>query len=137
MKEEKEPTISDVLDAVNSFATRVEERFGMVDARFDQVDTRLDQVDARIDKVDIKIEKLDIKIDKVEENLTDRIDKMETRLVTKAYLDQKLAETTAEIGDRINRRYELDKAFKETVVSILQRNSLITPQELSQLKELI
>ncbi len=137
MIEEKEPTISVVLDAVNSFATRVEERFGMVDARFDKVDSRLDKVDSRLDQVDIKIEKLDKKIDQVEERLTDRIDKMETRLVTKSYLDQKLAEMTAEIGDRINRRYELDKAFKETVVGILQRNSLITPQELLQLKELI
>lgn len=71
----------------------------------------------------------------------DKIDEMEGRLatkfVTKAYLDDKLADQTSEIFLRLDRRQDKDRNFKEKLVGVISGHSLITPGEASDLKELI
>ena len=64
----------DTLSAVNDFANKVEERFNGVDKRFDGVDKRLDGVDKRL------------------ESLEQRVGHVENQMVTKDYLDNKLAD---------------------------------------------
>ncbi len=50
-KQSDEPTISDVLEAVQTFAESVEERFRGVGERFDRVDERFDRVEGDIERL--------------------------------------------------------------------------------------
>ena len=69
--------------------------------------------------------------------LTKHVSGMETRLVTKDYLDEKLANLGAEIGERINRWAEKERKFKEGLIELLERHQIGDAEELSHLRELI
>jgi len=74
--------------------------------------------------------KMNIKIDSLE-------GKLKTTMVSKAYLDDKLADLSSELGDRIYRKNELDKSFKKEVIIIFKKNSLCNTEEIERLNELI
>ena len=63
--------------------------------------------------------------------------RMETRLVTKAYLDDKLADLTSELGDRIYRHDNKERTFKSELILYLDENRAIKPEQTKRLKELV
>jgi len=58
-------------------------------------------------------------------------------MVTKDYLDDKLADLGAEIGARINRRLEREIAFKKELIDSLKRHSVIDQGEIERLEQLV
>lgn len=79
------------------------------------------------------------RVDEIEKSMATKKDLagLETRLVTKSYLDDKLANLGAEIGARINRLMERERAFKKEVVELLKRHSLADAAEIEKLESLI
>ena len=67
----------------------------------------------------------------------DRLAKMECRLVTKSYLDDKLANVVSEIGERINRVKDKGKLFNRKLVNYLDKHTVFETSEINELKELI
>jgi hypothetical protein len=63
--------------------------------------------------------------------------RLATKFVTKEYLDNKLADQTAEIFERLERRHNKDRNFKEKLVVTLSGHSVINKGEAGDLKELI
>ncbi|MCR4278291.1 MAG: hypothetical protein NUV81_00060 [bacterium] len=83
-----EPTNSEILHSINSlaeamqdFATNVDERFNSVDERFNSVDQRFNSVDQRFDGIDKRLDSMD-----------SRLTRVEATMVTKEYLDDKLSD---------------------------------------------
>ena len=56
---ENQPTIQDVLEAINSFAGNVENRFVKIDEKFDKIDERFVKIDEKFDRIDEKFAKSD------------------------------------------------------------------------------
>ncbi len=69
--------------------------------------------------------------------LEKRVDKIEALMVTKDYLDHKLADLGAEIGARINRKVEREQTFKRLLIDSLKNHSILDSLEISKLEELI
>jgi hypothetical protein len=67
----------------------------------------------------------------------DDLAKTECRLVTKSYLDDKLANVISEIGKRINGVKEKGKVFNEKLVGYLDKHMVFETSEIDELKELI
>ncbi len=63
--------------------------------------------------------------------------KTECRLVTKSYLDDKLADAISEIGKRINGVKEKGKVFNQKLVAFLDKHTVFETGEINELKELI
>lgn len=78
-----------------------------MDQRFDQVDQRFDQVDQRFDR------------------LEGRVDRIEATMVTKDYLDDKLADLR---GDMVVLVRKEDKKL-DTLVEILTHKNIISEHE--------
>ncbi len=74
-----EPTISEVLESVNGLSTNIDERFEGIDKRFDAVDKRFDGIDKRFERMET------------------RLTKIEATMVTKDYLDDKLADLRGDL----------------------------------------
>jgi len=113
-----EPTISDVLEAVNNFSTRVDERFDRIEGRLDGVEGRLDRVDGRFDKVDERFGSLESDVAHIK-----------NVMVTKEYLDDKLADLK---GDLVLLTRKEDKKLK-MLIQILEKRRLISPEEVKQI----
>ena len=147
-----EPTLRDVLTAVDKLSTR----FDGVDQRFDGVDTRLDDTNHRLDGVDTHLSGIDThlsgidgrlscveqsiheltechndlheamgvfsnKVDKRFEGGDKRMGNMETRMVTKDYLDEKLFSLRT---DLIQIAKRTDKRFEQLVEELVIEKSL-------------
>ncbi len=95
-----EPTLSDVLEAVNDGFTNVEHRFQKIEHRLDSMDTRLDSMDQRLNTV-------------------------ESQMVTKEYLDDKLADLR---GDLVVMMRKEDNKLKK-LVDILEQHQVISGSE--------
>ena len=95
-----EPTITDVLDAVNEFATKTEERFGLMETRFDTMETRFDTMETRLDRI-------------------------EATMVTKDYLDDKLADLRGDIIMEL--RHEDKKVV--ALIEVLRNRNVISTDE--------
>ena len=80
MDKNNEPTINDVLEAVNDFSVKVDERFNKVDERFNKVDDRFNKVDERFEHLEQKVDFLDQKIDQNHLELLGYIRMIETEL---------------------------------------------------------
>lgn len=55
---DKEPTLYDVLDAINDFATKTDERFEGIDKKFENIDKRFNKIEATMVTRDYLDEKL-------------------------------------------------------------------------------
>ena len=100
-------TNQEILSAVNTFATKTEERFEKIDQRFDKVDQRFDKVDQRFDK------------------LEGRVGSLENQMVTKDYLDEKLADLR---GDLVVLTRKEDVKLR-ALVDILHRKQVLSEDE--------
>jgi predicted nuclease with TOPRIM domain len=97
---EKEESKNEILEAINEFSSKVDERFDKVDERFDKVDERFD-------------------------NLEGRVGKIEATMVTKDYLDEKMADLRGDLV--VLMRKEDTKVGK--LIEILKRRKVITEIE--------
>ncbi len=70
----------DILEAIRSFAEQVDRRFDGIDGRLDGIDGRLDGIDGRLDGIDGRLNGIDFEISSIK-----------NQMVTKSYLDDKLA----------------------------------------------
>lgn len=107
MTNEKEPTLQDVLFAVNEFAQKTEENF----------------------------EKIDKKFGILEKNLSLQIGK--ARNSAYDYADRKLDAAEVKIGKAMKEDKEYDKNFKEKLISVMKNNELANAQELDGLAQAI
>jgi len=71
---DSEPTNGEILDAINSFATKTEQRFQGIEGRFEGIDGRLQGIDEHFQGI--------------EQHLT----RIEANMVTKSYLDEKIGD---------------------------------------------
>lgn len=90
LKEIQKLHVSDheILEAMSAFATHV-------DSRMDKMDSRLDKADYRLDKMDSRMDRLATKEDL--QNLQSEFSKLKATVVTKGYLDDKLADHHADL----------------------------------------
>ena len=73
----------------------------------------------------------------VAEMIEKKLDKKMTSFPTKEYLDDKLADFTADIFERLERKnFFPDKKYKKKVNKVLSRNKLITSTEFKELETL-
>jgi len=123
---------------MNEFATKTEEQFFEIRETMSAMATKQD-----LASLESKVDGLESRFDGLESQMltVDKMAEMEGRLatkfVTKVYLDEKLANQTVEIFERLDRRLGKDRDFKETLVGTLSRRSLIDNQEAGNLRELI
>ena len=84
-----------------------------------------------------ELQKMAEKIDERFEKLETKVTKVQSEMVTKEYLDNKLDDVKAEIGRRILRHAEHENKFKHELVSAMKRNSLLNIKELKRLEQTI
>jgi len=105
-----ESTINDVLEAVNTFSTKVDERFDKVDERFDKVEGRLGSLEGDVS------------------SLKGDVAHIKNVMVTKEYLDDKLADLR---GDLVVLTRKEDNKLK-VLVEILKTKEILTPEDAQQ-----
>ncbi len=76
-------------------------------------------------------------VDKRFENLEQKVGPLENQMVTKDYLDRKLADLGAEIGRRINRQAEVEMDFRKILIDILSRKAILENSDLERLKKFV
>lgn len=115
-------SLDDVLVAISAFANDTEKRFGDITEHFDAVDKRFDSVDAKIDKT-----RLDLESDMtaLRKELTHEINKLEWKVVSRDYLDEKLHDLK---GDLIMITRKEDKKLS-TLVTVLQNKKVLSDQD--------
>ncbi len=100
-------TLDDVLSAVNDGFTGVEQRFQKLENRFGGLENRFDGLDKKVDSID------------------KRLTKVESQMVTKEYLDDKLADLR---GDLVIMVRKEDTKLKK-LVDILEQRQVISVNE--------
>lgn len=95
--------IANILEAMHYFAESVDERFNTIDQKFEKVDNKLETIEKRLTKV-------------------------ESTIVTKDYLDEKLADLR---GDMVVLIRKEDTKLK-TLVNILQKKDVVSEDEAKQ-----
>jgi predicted nuclease with TOPRIM domain len=90
---DKEPTIRDVIEVIYELSSHIDQRFSDVDQRFSGLDKKIISIDKRFDKLEERFNKLESRFDKLEE----RVVRIEATMVTKEYLDDKLADLRGDI----------------------------------------
>ena len=148
-----EPSIKDVLNAVNGLDKRftgLEKQFtdlsDKTDKRFNSVDKRFNSVDKRFDDVDKRFTGLDKRIDGIkagnEEILSaintyseendkhlEKIDRQLTKMIDRDYLDEKNADLR---GDLVVIMRKEDVKVKK-LVDILQKRRVISAEEVKEI----
>lgn len=99
-----EPTSTQLLDAIlqtqealHSFATDVDQRFGGLEHRMGGLESRMGGLEGRMDKLEHRMGGLEHRVG----GLEGRLGGLENRMVTKEYLDDKLADQNAYMGGLI------------------------------------
>lgn len=108
---EKETTTHEILEAINDFFHHIDGKFNDIDKRFDGIDNRLDGIDNRLDGVD------------------GRLNKIEATMVTKDYLDDKLADLR---GDMVVLMRKEDTKLKK-LVDILGKRKVLSEDESNEI----
>jgi predicted nuclease with TOPRIM domain len=93
---------NEILEALNAFAVSVDERFDRLDGRMDGVEGKVDRLDGKVDRLEGRMDKVEGKMDRIEHRLT----KVETTMVTKGYLDDKLADLKSDLMHYTDKQIE-------------------------------
>ncbi len=122
-----EPTIADVLEAVDNLAVSTGQQFISIDKRFDQVDKRFEQVDKRFDQVDKRFEQVDKRFENIEGKLGQidgrlfRLEKGQTELIEKVdRIEGQIIAITSDIREIYDRLVVLEKRQDLTEQDIVQ-----------------
>ena len=110
---DKEPTTTDILEAINDFASVVETRFAKIDARFDKNDERFEKIET-----DLKI--------------------IKSTMVTKDYLDEKLGDLRGDLTVLIRKednkvRELVNILVEKKVMSMVDREKLFKMEPFAQI----
>lgn len=105
------PTNQDILTAINDFANYVQGRFEGIDGRFEGIDKRFEGMDKRFDRIE------------------QRLDRVEATMVTKDYLDEKLADLRGDLVVLV--RKEDTKLTK--LIDLLSDKKVLSAKEHSEL----
>ncbi len=76
----------EILEVMRHYAGEVDKRFEGIDQKFVSIDERFDSMDKRFDRIDERFESMD-----------KRFDRIEATMVTKSYLDDKIADLRGEL----------------------------------------
>lgn len=74
---------------------------------------------------------------KLEEKFEAFEKRLENKFVTKAYLDDKLADLAVEIIDRLERRVDRERKFKFKLVEMFRKDRPASPEDVTELEQLI
>ncbi|MFH1430749.1 MAG: hypothetical protein ABIG71_04515 [Candidatus Uhrbacteria bacterium] len=113
MEEKHIATNGTIDEKIDRLAVAVKDGFDGVDKRLDGVDKRLDGVDKRLDSLDA------------------RLRRVETTMVTKSYLDDKLADLK---GDLIVKLRKVNGKV-DFLVEVLHTHSLISDEDITLMRE--
>ncbi|MBT6253882.1 hypothetical protein HOI83_01465 [Candidatus Uhrbacteria bacterium] len=83
----------DIFSVLVKFAKSTEDRFDGIDRRLDGIDGRLDGIDIRLDRIDGRADGVD-----------GRLSRIESQMVTKSYLDDKLADLRGDLVQMVDRK---------------------------------
>lgn len=97
---------ADVLEAIQSFSTSVDHRFDRLEGRMGNVEGRLERVEGRLERVEGRLEKVEGKVNRIEGTM-----------VTKDYLDDKLADHGVRYGGLIRQTNEKVGMLTSALVS--------------------
>lgn len=109
-----EPTLHHVLDAISTLSAKTDERFeevfealhefsSSVDQRFVSIDQRFDSMDQRFIGMEQRFDGMEKRFDGMEQRvdgLDRRLVRLENQMVTKSYLDDKLADLSSDLVRR-------------------------------------
>lgn len=71
------------------------------------------------------------------DDLADLEGKLKTTMVSKSYLDDKLADAVADISNLIYRKDKEVKEFHKEVINIFEKNSLCDTEKIEELKQMV
>lgn len=111
----------DLLDVMQHMSAQMDRRFDGIDQRFDGVDQRFVGVDQRLDGIDQRID-----------GLEKRVTNIEGTMVTKDYLDRKIAEVRSDFVAPVYRQDEKVNAL----VNVLERREVISTGEANNIRAL-
>ena len=91
--------LKDVVIEMRDGFKKMDERFGHMDEKFEKTDKKLETIDEKFDKVDERFDETLSAMNKFADNVQEkfnkvdeRFEKIETTMVTKDYLDEKLSD---------------------------------------------
>lgn len=102
--------IHDLADIMNDFASRTEGHFDKIDHQFEKVDHQFKKIDARFDKIEGRMDKVE-----------NRLNQIGSSVVTKDYLDEKLADLR---GDLVVLVRKEDKKVHALIDELVERDVL-------------
>lgn len=111
MNQNGEPTISDVIEVLNTFSSNVDRRFDAVDVRLEGLESDMAHVKQRLSYVENEVRALG------------------SLMVTKQYLDAKI--------DELLVVQQKDSLFKRTLVLMLEQSNVLSPEARAKLEALI
>ncbi|MFA6131048.1 MAG: hypothetical protein WC730_02210 [Patescibacteria group bacterium] len=122
----------EILDQMNSRFDKVDQRFEQVDQRFERIDQRFEQVDKRFEHSDQRFEQVDENFHEILEavhefssQVDERFKRIETTMVTKSYLDDKLADLR---GDLVGLARKGNEKFSTLVKTLRKKDFLSAPE---------
>ncbi|OGY42124.1 MAG: hypothetical protein A2Y67_01895 [Candidatus Buchananbacteria bacterium RBG_13_39_9] len=107
----KETTNEEILQAVNEFAGHTEEKFNAIDSKFNNIDTNFDKVANRFDRIE------------------NEISEIKSTMVTKDYLDDKLADLR---GDLVVLMRKEDTKVR-ALIDILKVRKVISEEDVKKI----
>jgi predicted nucleic acid-binding Zn-ribbon protein len=133
--EKDKTTKTEILHAINTFATSVEKRFDSVENRLSSVEDRLAGVEDRLAGVEGRLTGVEGRLTGVEGNLEKlgtRVSKIESQMVTKDYLDDKLADLR---GDMVSAIHNLDRKT-DCIVEVLEEKTIFNKNDASRIRSI-
>lgn len=122
-------------EVIAPFALSVKEQFDHIDDRFDGLEKRMDNLEVKVDNLEVRFDNLEVKVDNLKvkvDKLDNRVGKLESGMVTKDYLDEKIADLK---GDLIVKgRQESQRTDK--IVQVLSENKLLNTKQANELADL-
>ena len=120
-------TLQDILIAMNEFSTHIDQKLDEMkkqsDARFDMVDKRLDSMEK---KFEARFEKIEADIEQIKARLAS----LENQMVTKEYMDRRLADLRADFGGLVRK----EDAKVDFVIDKLEEKSILNSSDTANLK---
>jgi chromosome segregation ATPase len=138
---EPEPTLREILNAVNGLGTRIdglESRFDRFEVRVDGLESRFDGLESRFDRFEVRLDGLESRFDRFEvrvDGLESRFDRLEDRMVVvengikdlTTFAREQFAHTTTEIA-RLRAADEEHVARFERIDAMLDQQRLVNEE---------
>ena len=125
----QEPTNKEILDKIDKYADTTEKRFEQMELRFDKMETHFDDLTEAIQDFAAHTEERFNKLESEMETVTSEVRTIKATMVTKDYLDDKLADLH---GDLVVLMRKEDTKVK-TLVDILETHNVISESEVKKI----